>query len=721
VAQGLPENHLRSLLQSPREGPIWIGTASSGIARADPGAWVAYTERHGLPHRSVIGIGKARFPDGVESYWLGTISGAVRLENGRWRTFLPSAIAERPIYDIAPSKAGGVWLASDAGLFNWDGKTLNKFSPDNSDLPGFAVLDIEQNGKTGALWLASRHGLAKIEGDQISAIEGAASVRKLLYVEALAGGSMFVAEKEGLRWIKGDGSSQVIRQPCSVHSSIYSLALAAPAVGKPVELWVAGRGISRLRFNHAQLDQTQPNTFQHDASIQCDQIETATLGSNWIFEIKFDANGDLYAFGYNGALRLHVAALNAGEPDSRPNPSRKNPLKELQIERFDQVDGLPDLEFNRGVMLDNLGRIWASNVGGAVIIDPKSQTRSVPNAPLIFTSLRLANRAYLADEVLPNGAELQASYRLLSYSRESRIRYRTQLLGLDEKPSDWTAEASRNFARLPGGDYVLKVWAHDALGRPYGPIAQSFSVLRPWWRNPWLALFAAVALIYSGMWLGRLRADVLKRKALNLAQILEAQVRSRTQELADANVQLETLALTDALTGCYNRRCFYERYLRAPQSKPLLIILLDIDYFKKINDQFGHAGGDAVLVQFALRLQQCGAPVFRMGGEEFMILEFAESVSAQQALLEKILHSISTQEFDLGGQKIRVTTSIGAACFSPHSERPENQAQSSHFEQVIRTADAALYQAKQAGRNRAELVGVTAEATIGAGPGKFRQ
>ncbi len=108
-----------------------------------------------------------------------------------------------------------------------------------------------------------------------------------------------------------------------------------------------------------------------------------------------------------------------------------------------------------------------------------------------------------------------------------------------------------------------------------------------------------VHLIYSGAWLGRLRADVLKRKALKLAQTLEAQVLRRTQELADANIQLEKLALTDPLTGCYNRRCFYERYLHAPQSKDLLIILLDIDFFKKINDEFGHAGGDAVLVQNA--------------------------------------------------------------------------------------------------------------------------
>ncbi len=519
---------------------------------------------------------------------------------------------------------------------------------------------------------------------------------------------MFVAEYENLRWIKGDGSAELIKPPCLAHPSIYSMALAATDIGKPVELWVGGRaGITRLRFIGVG----------SNSSIQCDQIDAATLGSNWIFEVKFDASGDLYAFGYNGALRLRVAALNTLAAQAQGG-AQKNPLKSLQIERFDQRDGLPDLEFNRGVMLDDNGRIWASNVGGAAIFDPKLQVKTVPNAPFIFTALRVANAPNLANvilpgEILPNGAELHTSFRLLSYTRESKIHYRTQLFGLEQQPSDWTGDAKRNFARLPGGDYVLKVWAKDALDRPYGPIELKFSVALPWWRNPWLALVAAAALIYAGAWLGRLRADVLKRKALKLAQTLEAQVRSRTQELADANVQLEKLALTDPLTGCYNRRCFYERYLNVPQSQDLLVILLDIDYFKKINDAFGHAGGDAVLVQFALRLQQSAAPVFRMGGEEFMILELAGSPFEQQALLDKTLKLISDQAFDLGAQKINVTTSIGAVCFSLQPDAPEQAPsveQSNRLEHLICIADAALYQAKQAGRNCAILAEIAQEA-----------
>ncbi len=745
VAQGLPENQLRSLLQSPGGGPIWIGTASSGIARADPGGWVAYTERHGLPYRSVIGMGKVRFPDAVESYWLGTISGAVRLEKGRWHPFLPAEIAERPIYDIAARSRGGLWLASDVGIFSWDGKILTKFSPDNADLPGFTVLDIERHGKTGALWLALRHGLATIVDDKISAVKDSTFARSLLYVDALAGGSMLVAQDEGLRWIKGDGTSELIRQPCLVHPSTYSMALAAPELGKPVEVWVGGRaGITRLRFNQ----------LGGNSTIQCNQIDAAMLGSNWIFDVKFDAIGDLYAFGYSGALRLRVVELNALEAKA-PVSTLDGPLKALKVEHFDQRDGLPDLEFNRGVMLDDAGRIWAANVGGAAIFDPKLQAKSVPNAPFIFTALRVANGPESPDkidpakigagDILPNGAELHTSYRLLSYSRESKIRYRTQLQGLELQPGDWTADATRNFARLPSGQYVFKVWARDALDRPYGPIELAFSVALPWWRNPWLLLIAATALIYAGASLGRLRADTLKRKALKLAQKLESQVRSRTQELADANVQLEKLALTDPLTGCYNRRCFYERYLQVPQSKDLLIILLDIDFFKKINDEFGHAGGDAVLVQFALRLQQGGAPVFRMGGEEFMILEFAGSKLEQLTTIEKALKQISAAPFDLGAQKINVTTSIGAACFSCQAESAQHvppggatlrdsSEQSNRLEHVIRAADAALYQAKQAGRNRAVLVELSqldlqeqlgkpagSDVQVTEGRGKFRE
>ena len=733
VAQGLPENQLTSLLQLPGGGPIWIGTASSGIARADPGGWVAYTERHGLPHRSVIGMGKARFPDDFESYWLGTISGAVRLENGRWRSFLPASIASRPIYDIAPRKGGGLWLASDVGVFSWDGKALNKFSPDNANLPGFIVLDIQRHGKTGALWLALPSGLATIVDDKISTVKGSAGAFNLRYVDALAGGSMFAAGNQGLAWFKGDGSVEWIKPPCLAHPSTYSMALAATKAGEPVELWVGGRGgITRLRFEGAGAM----------SKIECNQVDAAALGSIWVYEVKFDASGDLYAFGYNGAKRLHVAELNALDHKADAASTRKNGLESLEIERFGLVDGLPDLEFNRGVMLDHDGRIWASNVAGAVIFDPKTPAKPLANARLIFTSLRAAKGTNSADkivpgEVLPNGTELRAGYRLLSYSRESKIRYRTQLLGLELQPSDWTSDAARNFARLPGGQYVFKVWAKDALDRPYGPIEVAFSVALPLWLNPWLIFVVATALIYAGTVLGRLRSDALKRKALKRAQTLESQVRSRTQELADANVQLEKLALTDPLTGCYNRRCFYERYLHAPQRKDLLIILLDIDYFKKINDEFGHAGGDAVLVQFALRLQQSGAPVFRMGGEEFMILAVAGSVLDQQALIETILKQISAQAFDLATQKLNVTTSIGAACFLHQPIKDSKQLlsaeQANRFEHAIQCADAALYQAKQAGRNRAVLAEqsemapeadkISAESGLrsGDGRGKFRE
>lgn len=112
------------------------------------------------------------------------------------------------------------------------------------------MLDTERHGKTGALWLALRHSLATIENDKVKTISGNTLKRSLLYIDALAGGSMFVAEDENLRWIRGDGSVELIRQPCLAHPSIYSMALAPAKAGMPVELWVGGRaGISR-RYSH---------------------------------------------------------------------------------------------------------------------------------------------------------------------------------------------------------------------------------------------------------------------------------------------------------------------------------------------------------------------------------------------------------------------------------------------------------------------------------------
>jgi diguanylate cyclase (GGDEF)-like protein len=172
-----------------------------------------------------------------------------------------------------------------------------------------------------------------------------------------------------------------------------------------------------------------------------------------------------------------------------------------------------------------------------------------------------------------------------------------------------------------------------------------------------------------------------------------------TDEFATAQKKLLQDALTDTLTQLPNRRNgmdFLASELLFTQSSgaPLACLMMDIDHFKQINDTFGHAAGDAVLRQLAAILRSAARTedmVFRYGGEEFVaILTNAPSKIALQ-IAERIRMQVEDADFIWEGRRIPVTLSIGVALAGGKTQ--DSQA-------LIQTADAALYQAKKAGRNR---------------------
>ena len=188
---------------------------------------------------------------------------------------------------------------------------------------------------------------------------------------------------------------------------------------------------------------------------------------------------------------------------------------------------------------------------------------------------------------------------------------------------------------------------------------------------------------------------------------------SRLQALADQAAfaienaqlfkQMEQLAITDSLTGLFNRRFFFafaeneiERSRR--YNKNLSIIMMDIDHFKEVNDRFGHQVGDQVLKEIAdicLSILRKVDVMCRYGGEEFAVLlpETEESDAAHAA--ERMCTAISSSRLDSGNGPVSVTVSIGVA--------EMNKARGS-LEKLLAAADKALYTAKETGRNRVQII-----------------
>ncbi len=165
---------------------------------------------------------------------------------------------------------------------------------------------------------------------------------------------------------------------------------------------------------------------------------------------------------------------------------------------------------------------------------------------------------------------------------------------------------------------------------------------------------------------------------------------------------LEQESARDALTRIYNRRYLptilkRETQLSLKFAKPYALLIFDIDHFKRINDQFGHDCGDAVLWQFAERLAQSSRAsdyLFRFGGEEFLLI--ANEVNETDALkvANRARQMVAAREFRLReGLQRSITTSVGVAAHDGHPD----------YERTLARAEAALYHAKSDGRNRCVL------------------
>lgn len=192
---------------------------------------------------------------------------------------------------------------------------------------------------------------------------------------------------------------------------------------------------------------------------------------------------------------------------------------------------------------------------------------------------------------------------------------------------------------------------------------------------------------------------------------LYQRVRKTNEKLREANEQLEFHAVRDPLTGLYNRRSFVdmmksrvilpdgERREDALEN-PDCLILMDIDHFKNINDNYGHAAGDAVLVEVARRLRgsvRDSDMVLRWGGEEFLIYSPRTNPAQLKHLVDRILRSIGEESMAVDGAEVPVTLTAGFISL-PFSGLPEAIC---NWEKALQIADMALYLGKVNGRNRA--------------------
>ncbi|MEM1081625.1 MAG: GGDEF domain-containing protein [Pseudomonadota bacterium] len=199
-----------------------------------------------------------------------------------------------------------------------------------------------------------------------------------------------------------------------------------------------------------------------------------------------------------------------------------------------------------------------------------------------------------------------------------------------------------------------------------------------------------------------LRLLRLRTRANRLLAEKNAEIERQRASLSETNAQLQQHSIEDELTGIGNRRAIRQMIdsslPAAFTQRPALLIVIDLDRFKGINDRFGHQTGDSILARFGAVLSQIAGPddvVARWGGEEFLWLIAGADLTSASQYCEQLSQLIAETRFFAPERELAITCSMGAAKldFSTHEAQMA-------FDLALKVADAALYEAKSEGRNR---------------------
>ncbi|WP_035423770.1 GGDEF domain-containing protein, partial [Asticcacaulis benevestitus] len=356
--------------------------------------------------------------------------------------------------------------------------------------------------------------------------------------------------------------------------------------------------------------------------------------------------------------------------------------------------------------LSSEGAIMFGGTGGLTVIQPNKVSFWTYIPPIVVTDIKVGgtslpvnrfNRAR-ANEVLtvPPGESMSVEFSALDYSAPERNLYSYRLEGFDKT---WTqADAmhrAATYTNLSPGSYTLHVRGSNRNGTWSDRELQiAVRVLPAWYETIWIKLAAVILGLAAIFALVQSRTLFLRKRQ----QELEALIDQRTSDLIKSQLQLEKMAYFDVLTELPNRRMFSDDFrkllaLARREKRGFALLLIDLDRFKHINDTLGHDAGDALLIETAallrsvLRDSDC---VARLGGDEFAILLVeAHDEASIDIVCERIVTSFITP-VKFKTEEIKTSPSIGVAMFP---EDGDNQ------ESLYKSADLALYAAKQAGRN----------------------
>jgi diguanylate cyclase (GGDEF)-like protein len=658
------EPQVRSILAA-RDGKVWLGFETKGIDILDPatGGRVRLppggAPGQGLPRANVLSMAE----EGTDTVWIGTQLGLARYSRatGQVRQVdLPGTLAGSPIHAILV-RDGELWLATD-GLVRFDPRsgavTHFRHDPDDATTLADDRVRVLATAPDGRIWAGTHRGLHLIDPrtGHIRRVQNRSWDWSSLAHNYITG---LIHDRQGRLWV-GTLGGGVSVLGSDLSDERYRFTTLSQRHGLP------GDSVQAMVMDDA--GQIWVSTEDGLARIDPDTRAVTAVGwddglgvrGTWVGSAARLKGGALLFGGREGLTVVRPAALRGW--DYQP------PLVVTEV----RIDNEP-----------------------------------IPAAALNLTALAPMETAIGAAKVakplqaainLPAGAQtLTVGFAALDYAGPGSLRYSYTLDGFDKGWVEVDALGRlATYTNLPPGSYTLRLRATNKEG-VWGSATRTVAItVLPSWYQTGLARVGAVVAVLALLGLViQARTAALRRQR----RWLERLVAQRTQDLVDANAELERLASTDALTGLLNRRRFEEAGLaemdRAQRyGRPFSLLLVDLDHFKLVNDTFGHNAGDAALraaAQRVLASVRTTDIVARYGGEELAVLLPETDEVEARVVAERIREMVGAKPVEHEGSVIGLTASVGGAQYGP---------QDNDLARLTGRVDAALYRAKQAGRNR---------------------
>ncbi len=655
--QGLRVGNDLHVLLLDRQGDLWLSVYGHGLVQWQGyRRWENWTTEQGLPHEDVWSLLRSR--DGV--LHVGTGAGLAWQGDGRFVLATSAAARAGPWGALAEDRHGDAW-AGGQGVVIRRGRQGGRDQV-VARLPVRYIYRMLFDD-AGRLWICTAQGLYLIadpDGKPVARrIEAAAALLggHAAFASACrdAGGGLWFASDKGLLRRDKDGvwsrpwasqADELIRHVACDGDTLW--------LSDFVRLWRADMSARPL----------QPRLFEHKVLEGRSQMALLVDRRHWLW-----LSTDSGLMVWNGERwRL-----------------------------FNRQSGMVWNDSNQGALMeDRDGSIWVGTSNGAAHLLRPEELFAPQTVPLHLASMRYGDAA-LADGIAPwSGAALDVQLDAPFSQNHETLSYRYRLLGQEEK---WTTSKTGElrYAALAPGEYRLQLVAdHGALQTSSAVLDLPLTISPPWWRTRWayaggmLLAFGVIGLLH------RYRvARVLRDKAT-----LEHRVAERTAALEASREELRLRSLKDGLTKAWNRTALMERLelLLAPGAPAFLLVLLDLDYFKRVNDTHGHLAGDEVLREVVRRAQaslRADDSVGRYGGEEFMLLMPGLEMEIGAPRLAQLHDAIRGEPVEVDGVgPLAITCSCGAVVARPELGLTP--------EQWTALADRALYRAKALGRDRIE-------------------